>query len=426
VSRKLTKAERRARAIASTPAAETRAHIAGDPIFAPWGGMDSAGLTGVNSRTAEQLSTVLACVNLIGTAIAALPVHVYRQDDDGRAALSQHPLARLVQRGPNDHQTWPDWVEWTLAQVLLRGNALSELIYNGAGRVVGLNPLPWDFVSVSMLPSGRLVYDVSEVNSVYGGTGGMRRLLADEVLHVRDRTDDGLLGRSRLQRAAGAVQGAFSTQRYSQRVFRNGVRPSAVITMKRSLSPAGLLELEDRFWANYGGRHSGGVMILDTDMDLKSMPPLSPEDQELLMSRRFSVEEIARIFQTPPVMIGDLSNSSFTNAETLGRYFAMFTLRPWCKKLESQIARAVFSDADAGRLHLEFDLSDLLRGDPATRWKNHQIAVQAGILTANEIREIEGWNRREGGDDVPGRADPAGLAVVPGAEDATSAGAGAA
>jgi HK97 family phage portal protein len=111
-------------------------------------------------------------------------------------------------------------------------------------------------------------------------------------------------------------------------------------------------------------------------------------------------------------MVGDLSNSSFANAETLGRYFAQFTLRAWTRKLEAEIARAVFTDDELGVMHLEFDLSDFTRGDPAVRWKNHENAVRNDILTRNEIREIEGFNPREGGDDAstapsgdPGPAD---------------------
>ena len=118
----------------------------------------------------------------------------------------------------------------------------------------------------------------------------------------------------------------------------------------------------------------------------------SPEDAELLASRKFSVEEIARLFAVPPPMIGDLSHGTFTNSREAGRWFAMHTLAPWARKIESVLTRALFPSGSG--FEIEVDLSGLLRGDPETRWAAHKIAVAAGILDADEVREIEGFNPR--------------------------------
>ncbi|WP_254434843.1 phage portal protein, partial [Magnetospirillum sp. UT-4] len=104
---------------------------------------------------------------------------------------------RLVRRGPNPWQTWPDFIEWLVASTLLRGNGLAEIIHDSRGAVVELRPIPWDWVTVYLLPSGRLAYDVAEQAGLWGSTGRIRRLLQGEVIHLRDRSDDGLLGRSR-------------------------------------------------------------------------------------------------------------------------------------------------------------------------------------------------------------------------------------
>jgi HK97 family phage portal protein len=143
--------------------------------------------------------------------------------------------------------------------------------------------------------------------------------------------------------------------------------------------------------------------VLDQGLKWTSLT-VSPEDAELLASRRFTVEELARLYGVPPNIVGDLTNSSFTNSETMVRLFATSCLAPWCRKLEAAIAGQAFSETERQTHLIEFDLSALLRADPETRWASHKIAVEAGILTPNEVREIEGFDPRPGGEAPP--ADP--------------------
>jgi HK97 family phage portal protein len=147
-------------------------------------------------------------------------------------------------------------------------------------------------------------------------------------------------------------------------------------------------------------------------MDWKQFQ-INPEDAELLASRRFGTEEIARLLNMPPPLVGIWDHSSFTNSETAGRWFAQHTLRPWIRKLEAALARACFTETEAQTYSVEFDLSDLLRGDPEARWKSNQIAVDSGILQVNEVREIEGWNPLPEGNGL--RTKPAAPAPGPAA-----------
>jgi len=168
------------------PAEERAAEVSWDALR---GGVDLGGAI-VNPRAAENLSTILACVNAVSSAMASLPAYIYRTVQNGREIDGAHPLARLVAFGPNQYQTWADFIEWIMASVLLRGNALAEIVTDAQGSVTALRPIPWEWVSVQLLPSGRLAYDVVELVSVYGGTGRPRRLLQGEVFHLRDRSDD--------------------------------------------------------------------------------------------------------------------------------------------------------------------------------------------------------------------------------------------
>jgi len=358
------------------------------------GGIDLGSTGIVNPRVAENLSTVLACVGAISSAMASLPAYVYRTLDRGREIDPAHPVARLIANGANQHQTWADFVEWTVASALLRGNALAEIVVDARGAVTELRPIPWEYASVQLLPSGRLAYDITEVTTLYGGTGRPRRLLQDEVLHLRDRSDDGLIGRSRLQRAASVVQAGLSMQTFANALYANGVFPTGALQAEGKLSDESLARLAQLFREAFAGpTKAAKAMILDQGMKWQQLS-INPEDAEFLGSRRFTVEELARLYGVPPPIIGDLSHGTFTNTETLVRFFATNTLAPWIRKLEAEFSRSVFSTASRSTHRLELDLSGLLRGDPAQRWAAWKIAVEANILDTDEIREEEGFNPR--------------------------------
>jgi HK97 family phage portal protein len=124
----------------------------------------------------------------------------------------------------------------------------------------------------------------------------------------------------------------------------------------------------------------------------QGLPDLSFEDAELLETRKFGVVEICRLFQVPPPIVQAYENNTFTNAAQAGLWFATFCLSPWARKIEAEFARSLFPAGSA--YELELDLSGFLRGDPATRWAAHKIALETGVLDPDEVRQIEGWNPR--------------------------------
>jgi HK97 family phage portal protein len=229
--------------------------------------------------------------------------------------------------------------------------------------------------------------------------------LPDEVLHLRDRSDTGLIGRSRLSRAAETVVAALSVQSFASNMIRNGANPSGAFEMDGVLGDAGRVRLTESFKQSFAGpQNAARALILDHGIKWRQIS-VSPEDAELLASRRFSTEELARIFQVPPPLVGIWDHSSFTNSETAGRWFAQHTLSPWIRKLEAEFSRSVFTAGSSSCL--ELDLGGFLRGDPAQRWAGYDIAIKNRVLTPNEVREAEGYNPRTGGDEFPTLA-PAG------------------
>ncbi len=348
----------------------------------------------MTGHLAENLSTVLACVNAISTTTASLPSEVQtRRAGGGWQTDDRHPLALLINDGPNPHQSWPDFLEWLMASTLLSGNGIAEIARDGSGMVRELRPIPWGGVSVQQLPNGRLVYDVVDP-ALLGGNGRPRRLLEGEILHLKDRSDDALVGRSRLSRAAGVLRPALDLQQFTGAMWRNGVHPSGALEADMKIGPDARRDLAAGFNEAFAGpTNAAKALILDQGLKWKSIS-VTPEDAEILNSRRFTSEELARIFNVPPPVVGDLTHGSFTNSETMLRWFGVGTLSPWVNKLEHEFHRSVFTVADRRNTRLDLDLSGLLRGDPETRWASHKIAVESGILEVNEVREVEGWGPR--------------------------------
>jgi HK97 family phage portal protein len=346
----------------------------------------------VNPRLAENLATVTACIGAVASAMASLPPYVYRGAPGGRTELPDHPVARLTRR-PNGNQTWPDWMEWLLSQVLAHGNAICAIEYDGAGRPSALVPIPWGNVQMFLLPSGRLAYDVVQYVAPWGGTGRPRRLLDGEVFHLRDRSDDGLTGRSRISRAPEVLGNAIALQDWNSAMWQNQATPSGAVEIEASLNEPQFQRLRAQFERTYTGTHNARrVLILDNKAKWQALS-VSPEDAEVLASRRFSVEELCRLYQVPPPIVQDYTHNTFTNSQQAALWFAQFSLAPWAKKIEAEFSRSVFG-ASSTDCSLEIDLSGLMRGDYEARWKAHEIAVRNDILDRNEVREIEGYNPR--------------------------------
>jgi len=375
---------------------ETREH----PSWAAMTAFGGPAGGAVPPHMAENLSAVMASVNAISTAIASLPAFVQRRSGGKLNRADEHPIARLIDLGPNAWQAWPDFMDWLVAQTLLQGNGLAEIVTDSRGAPAELRPIPWQWVSVQMLPSGRLAYDIQDVQ------GRQRRLLQDEVLHLRDRTDDGLVGRSRLSRARSVLETGMQVQTFTERFYQHGMSPSGVIELEgngRRSEPKVLTEPQQRMLREQireefqGAKNTAKVLVMpDENLKWRQLG-VSAEDADLLNARRYSGEEIARIFQVPPPIIGDLSKGTFTNTETVGRWFAQNTLTPWIRKIEAEFSRSVFPESSRSTHRLTFDLSGFLRGDPEQRWQAHKIAVDSGILDPDEVRQIEGYEPRGDG-----------------------------
>ena len=207
-------------------------------------------------------------------------------------------------------------------------------------------------------------------------------------------------------RAPAVLKAALGIQTYSSTVWDKFAAPSGVLTYPGALSSEARDRLEASWTQAYSGAgNSGRTPVLETGMEFKPIAT-TPEDAEVLASRRFTGEEICRLFSVPPPIAGDFQFGSFTNSETAGRWHSSLCLSIWCRRIESEFQRSVFVDDDEH--HIMLDLSGLQRGDDAARWATYATAIDKHILSVNEIRALEGFNPVPTmGEVVPGEADPA-------------------
>lgn len=312
-------------------------------------------------EVANSLSAVQACVSAIGGTIASLPVS---------------GTADWIKR-PNDAQTWSDFIIYMMRSVLLWGNAIAVV---DAGQLI---PVEWRSVRVDRLHSKRLRYVISRNSGLYNQIGDQVNKLAHEVVHLRDASDDGIIGVSRLTRCAPVINGVLTLEEAARNVFINGAFPSGVVQFPGTLKGDSLHQAQKTLQNTFGGSaNRAKLAVLYGGAEWKPAA-FKPSDAEMLDSRTYALQEICRIYDVPPVIIADHSNATYTNAETAIRLFAITTLTRWVKALEQSIE---FGTGEA----INIDMGGLMRGDPATRWANHKIAIETGVYTPAEIKAMEG------------------------------------
>ena len=339
----------------------------------------------VNESTAMQTSAVYACVRILAEAVASLPLHVYRRTDDGgKEHHRRPPLFPLLHAAPNPEMTSFVFRETLMSHLLLWGNAYAQIIRNGHGRPTALYPLLPDRVRVERDTSGELVY-------FYYGEHGQAKLGRDDILHIPGLGFDGLIGYSPIAMAKNAIGMALATEEYGAKFFANGANPGGVLEHPSTIKD--IQRVKDSWSANYGGSgNAHRIAVLEEGMKFSSIG-IPPEQAQFLQTRKFQLNEIARIFRVPPHMVGDLDKSSFSNIEQQSLEFVKYTLDPWVVRWEQALEQALLLPGERRHLFVKFNVNGLLRGDYQSRMAGYATARQNGWMSANDIRELEDLNR---------------------------------
>jgi phage portal protein, HK97 family len=360
-----------------------------DWLFSTFGYPSSSNIM-VTEDQALTLSAVWSCVRVLSEPLAMLPLNVFTIDASrNRQIAYTDPLYFLLHNKPNPLMTSFVLRETMQLHVTLTGNAYCIIHRDQFANVTELELVRW--------PKEVWITKSDLDNRKYYSYRG-KTYSDDEVLHIMGMSYDGLKGINPIQYARENMGTGVSLQQFGGTFFKNGARMSGVIEVPKALSDPAYNHLKDSFNQEHSGvQNVGKTHILEGGAKYVALN-MSNEDAQFLLSRKFSIEEIARIFRVPLHMIGSLDKATNNNIEHQGIEFATYTMTPHVERWEQEMNSKLIMPSERGKKFAQFDMKGLLRGDSAGRAALFKEMFYAGAMTPNEIRESEGMNHYEGGD----------------------------
>lgn len=352
---------------------------------------------------ALQISTVWACVWLLANVVSTLPLFVY-QSTDGKRELARNALLyQLLHDSPNSRMTPVEFWVAMMLNLLLRGNAYARIERTVAGEAVALWPMPADQVEPRVLDDGSTVY-------IYRINNDVAVLSEDNVLHIKE-IGNGSIGLARLDFMRASIDEAANAQTAANKLFANGGKPTGLLMIDRVLKTDQRAAVKQNFIDMAEGTTSR-LIVLEADMKYQQVN-LTPADQQLLETRRFTVEEICRWFGVPPVLVAHSNVTAWgSGIEQLIDGFFKFTIRPLLVRIEQNLRKRVQTPAQRARLTAEYSFDALLRATLKDRIEIYSKAVQNGIKTRNECRQLENDPPIPGGDELTAQTNLAPLHLL--------------
>lgn len=359
------------RALAETP---------GQQFAAPSGQL-VADTAMIGPDKAMQIAAVWLCVGRRANIVASLPFFAYTRNNAGDKELARASrLYALLHDSPNSRMTAFEFWRAMMMNYDLRGNAYARIDRDASGEAVALWPMPADQVTHTVLPDGSMVYAYTIGRDVVF-------LAAENVLHLKD-LGNGTTGLPKLEYMRATTDEAAKAQATAARTFGANGKPSGVLMVDQVLKPA----QREALRANFGEIETapvGRLFVLEANMKYQQLA-LSPEDQQLLESRQFSIEEICRWFDVPPVMAYHSNVTTWgSGVEQIIDGWHRTTLAPLLKNIEAAVTKRVLTPGQRGSMVVEFSLDALLRGNPKDRAEIYAKNVQNGLMTRNEVRQLE-------------------------------------
>jgi len=364
----------------------------------------------VDGDTVLKYAAVWRAVSLISSSVAKLPLYVYRREGEGKERAKEHPAYRRLRRKPNDYQTAYTFWQTLMAHVLLRGNGYAFISRNqGNGQVDALWLLDPD-ETWPVRENGKLYYTTTVVS---GGERKTRILGADEVLHIKGLSYDGLVGYSVISYGAETFGRGLGAARYASRFFKNSAVPSIIVEVPGQMKP----DAQERFLEQWNARQGGldnahSAAILTNAASVKPIT-IPAKDAQLLEMREFEIKDIANLFGIPPHKLGDSSRTAYNSLEQEQRAFLDECLDAWLVNIETECFDKLLTEKQkrTDSHTIEYLRSALVRADIKTRYETYSTGRAIGILSANECRAKENMNPIDGGDSydnpniTPGQAD---------------------
>lgn len=348
------------------------------------GGLATAGIS-VNHTNALKFSAVFAAIRIRSENLASLPKSIYQDTDQGKVRRHDHPVFNLIHFAPNPIQNAFTFWEYMGACLNGWGNAYA-VIETRNGYPTALWPVHPSQVN-PFISKRKLFYDIS--NGDHAGT-----YHSAEILHFPMMTTDGIKGIDPITHHATAIGISLAADKYAAEFFEKKGNIKAVLETDQSLGDTAYHEFLDRFTAV--GNH--GTPLLEYGIKYKTVG-ISPEAAQMIQTRMFQIQDVARIWNIPPHMLSDLSRSTFSNIEHQDIQFVKYSMRPEVKRIETELEAKLFTADERGTMNVKFLLDGLLRGDMKTRASFYHYGILDGWLNRNEVREMENRNPAPGLDE---------------------------
>lgn len=347
-----------------------------------------------------QNSAVYACVRVLAESIASLPLHVYKYKGDGKEKAVEHSLYFLLHDSPNDEMTSFTFREIVMTHLLLWGNAYIQIIRNGKGEILQLFPLRPNEVTVERNDSGEIQYRYRRYNEENPNFKDVREIILtpSNLLHIAGLGFNGLIGFSPIAMARNAIGLSIACENFGSKFFANGACPLGILKTPTLVKDP--TKLQESWQSMYGGENAGKIAVLEQGMEYETIS-IPPDDAQFLQTRKFQIAEIARIFRVPLHFLNELDRATFSNIEQQSLEFVIYSLMPYITRLEQAFNKSLFLSKELGKYFVKFNLSGLLRGDYASRVSGYCSLIQNGVLSINDVRELEDLNKipaEEGGD----------------------------
>lgn len=356
-------------------------------LFSPYAGNEVA----VTGRTILSIPSYFRAVDLIATQVASLPFSVYTVNRAGQIEEARtNPVWRLLNFRPSPEYDCFSFMEAVMRTLLTGnkgygpGNCLIEIIRDDRGR-----PSMFDLVDEP--------FTMVETNDVIFYLIGDRVIQSSDILHIKAWTRNAETGENPLQLLNSTFKrGISEIQTYSD-FYKNGANISGILETDTPLNPTQRKELEEAWNKSYGGvSNQGKTALLSHGVKYKSIG--ARLDGNDLAARKMTVEDVANILGVPLPLLASSDGTPMNNLEVLNRLFVQYTLRAWCKRFESEFNSKLFTEREAGRVFVRFNLDGMLRGDTQSRAEYYTALYNIRAISPNEVRALENMNPYEGGD----------------------------
>lgn len=346
------------------------------------------------TRSAMQQATVYACVRILSESIAQLPIELLRRDGRTVTKVEDHPVLRLLSE-PNGWQTPHEFWQFNVTNNELRGNHYAFKT-NVRSEVRELIPLRAESVNISLL-GGQKQFNVSDSDTGISGTFG-----ADEIYHGRNLGTNIYEGISTIGYAAAfAIDLALDMETHGSNIFKNGAQPAMSLEVPGELSDNAFKRLKRSIRKKYeGAQNAGKTLVLEGGAKATKLA-MTSEDAQYLESRKFQKQEIASIFGVPLFLINETEKSTTwgSGLEQVSKGFLRYTLAPRLSRICQTLKRELLTPDERINHFFRFNTDEFSLGDFKERMEGYAKSIEAGILNPNEVREREGMNPREGGDE---------------------------